>query len=93
MNNVDLVSFVSEQARLTKKDSEQAVSAFLDGLRSALKRKEEVNFAGFGSFCVFERAARKGRNPKTGADIQIAASFQVKFKAGKSLKDALNPKK
>jgi DNA-binding protein HU-beta len=90
MNKNDLVAFVSENAGLSKADSARAVDAVLDGITSALKSGGTVSLVGFGTFDVRNRAARTGRNPQTGATIQIAAAKNPGFKAGKALKDAVN---
>lgn len=90
MNKGELVSAVAEQAGLSKKDAEIATDAIFDAITSALKGGEEVRLVGFGTFSVSARAARDGRNPRTGETITIAASKQPKFSAGKGLKDAIN---
>ena len=86
----DLCSAVAEKAGLTKADSGKAVRALLDCIKDALAKGEKVPLPGFGAFDVIDRAARTGRNPHTGAEIKIAASKGVRFKAGKGLKDAVN---
>ena len=73
----------------TKKQAQEAVDAFFDTIVKTLARGEEVGIAGFGTFKVAKRAAREGRNPKTGEKIQIAASIKPKFRAGKLLKEAV----
>ena len=90
MNKSDLVNAVATQADLTKDKADAAVSAILEQITNALSRDEAVALVGFGSFSQSHRAARAGRNPQTGAVIQIAASNGVNFKAGKALKDAVN---
>jgi DNA-binding protein HU-beta len=90
VNKNDLVAHVSEAAGLTKADATNAVDAIFDGITGALKAGEEVRLVGFGTFLVTERAASEGRNPRTAEKIQIPASKQPKFKAGKGLKDAVN---
>ena len=90
MNKAELVAAVADKAELTKKDAEKAVKAFVDVVTEELKKGEEVQVVGFGTFKVAERAARGGRNPHTGEPMSIAASKAPKFKAGKALKDALN---
>lgn len=87
MNKSDLVNQVAEACNLTKKDASQAVDAVFDAITDSLKAGEKVQLIGFGNFEVRERAARKGRNPQTGAEIQIAASKVPAFKPGKALKD------
>ncbi len=89
MNNAVLVAAVAEKAELTKKDAEKAVNSLLDSVERALVAGEKVSLVGFGTFEVRERAARKGRNPQTGAEIEIAASRVPVFKAGKALKEAV----
>lgn len=89
MNKSDLVDAVAADAGLTKADAAKAVDALFDAITGALKKGDEVRLVGFGTFAVSERAARTGKNPRTGEAIQIAASKQPKFKAGKGLKDSL----
>lgn len=89
MNKTELVAGVAEQAGLTKKDAEKAVNALFDCVQQALAAGEKVQLIGFGTFEVKQRAARKGRNPRTGQDIEIPASSSPSFKAGKALKDAV----
>lgn len=90
MNKNDLVAAVAEAASLSKADSAKAVDAVFECISDSLKKGDEVRLVGFGTFLVSERAASEGRNPRTGEKIQIAASKQPKFKAGKGLKDAVN---
>ena len=90
MNKNDLVASVASDAGLSKADSTKAVDAVLDAIISSLKGGTEVRLVGFGTFSVSRRQATTGRNPRTGETIQIAASNQPKFKAGKGLKDAVN---
>ena len=90
MNKAELVDAVAGAANLSKADAGRAVDAIVDGITSALKRGEQVSVVGFGTFSVKHRAARSGRNPRTGETIQIAASNVPGFKAGKGLKDAVN---
>ena len=90
MNKAELIDAVADSADLSKADATRAVDAVLDTVTGALKRGEQVSLVGFGTFEVRERAARQGRNPQTGATIQIAASRAPAFKAGKALKDAVN---
>lgn len=90
MNKSELVAAVSENSGLSKGDAAKAVDAIFDSITSALKKGEDVKLIGFGSFDVAERAARDGKNPRTGAPIKIAAAKQVKFKPGSQLKDAVN---
>lgn len=90
MNKTDLIDAVSDSADLTKADAARAVDAVIASITSALKKGDSVTVVGFGTFQVRERAARSGRNPKTGDTIQISASKNPAFKAGKALKDAVN---
>ena len=90
MNKTELVAAMAEQTQLSKKDTEAALKAFVDVVAAELKNGRKVQLVGFGTFEVSERAAREGRNPQTGASMQIKASKTPKFKAGKALKDMLN---
>ena len=90
MNKSDLVQSVAENSGISKGDSAKAVDAVFDCITASLSGGDEVRVVGFGTFSVSRRAASTGRNPQTGATIQIAASMQPKFKAGKALKDAVN---
>ena len=90
MNKNELVAAVADLTGLSKADSGKAVDATFEAITDALKDGTEVRLVGFGSFVVSKRAASQGRNPRTGETIQIPASNQPKFKAGKGLKDALN---
>ncbi len=89
MNKTELINAVAETSGLTKKDSEVALNAILDTIQDAMKNGDKVQLVGFGSFEVKERAARTGKNPATGATIEIPASKAPTFKAGKALKDAI----
>ena len=90
MNKAELVDAIAGAANLSKADAGRAVDAVVESITSALKRGEQVSVVGFGTFSVKHRAARSGRNPRTGETIQIAASNVPGFKAGKGLKDAVN---
>ena len=90
MNKTELVEAMAKEANLSKKDAEAALSAFTNTVTSALKNGDKVTLVGFGTFEVRERAARTGRNPRTGETIKIKASKNPAFKAGKALKDAVN---
>jgi len=90
VNKTELVAKVAEQAGLTKKDAEKAVNALFASVEQALVAGDKVQMIGFGTFEVRERSARKGRNPQTGEVLEIAASKNPVFKAGKALKDAIN---
>lgn len=91
MNKAQLVAALAEKAGLTKKDAEKALAAITATVQEALVKGEKVQLIGFGTYEVRERAARTGRNPQTGAEIKIAAAKTPAFKAGKALKDAVNP--
>lgn len=90
MNKSEIVDSIANQAGISKAAAEKALSAFTDSVTTALKRGQSVTLLGFGTFSVKSRSARMGRNPRTGAAIQIAASKVPGFKAGKALKDAVN---
>ncbi|MBF0218995.1 MAG: HU family DNA-binding protein [Gammaproteobacteria bacterium] len=90
MKKSDLVDAVAEKADITKAAAGNAIDAVFDSITEALKTGEQVTLIGFGTFMVRERAARSGRNPRTGESLEIKASKSPGFKAGKSLKDALN---
>lgn len=90
MNKTELVAAMAEQAGLTKKDAEKALTAFVESVSKELKKGGKVQLVGFGTFEVSERAAREGRNPQTGATMKIKASKAPKFKPGKALKDIVN---
>ncbi|MGY3716931.1 HU family DNA-binding protein [Sutcliffiella cohnii] len=89
MNKIELITKVQEESGLSKKDAGAAVDAVFDTITNALKAGENVQLIGFGNFEVRERSARKGRNPQTGAEIEIAASKVPALKPGKALKDAV----
>ncbi|MSP88618.1 MAG: HU family DNA-binding protein [Alphaproteobacteria bacterium] len=90
MNKNDLVAALAEASKLTKVDAANAIDAMISVITKSLKKGTEVRLVGFGTFLVTRRAASVGRNPRTGEKIQIRASKQPKFKAGKALKDAVN---
>ena len=89
MNKAELIAAVAAAAEISKKDAEIAVTATLDTITAALKEGDKVQLVGFGSFEVKTRAARVGRNPKTGEEIPISEARLPVFKAGKALKDAV----
>ena len=89
MNKTELIAAVAEKADLSKKDAEAAITATVDAITEALTQGEKVQLVGFGSFEVKTRAARVGRNPKTGEELPIAEAKLPVFKAGKALKDAV----
>ena len=90
MNKTDLVNAIAAKSGLNKKNSEAALSAFVESVQDSLKEGEKVVLVGFGTFEVKQRAERKGLNPQTKQEITIAASKAPVFKAGKSLKDLVN---
>ena len=90
MNKAELIAAVAEKAELSKKDAEKAVKAFTDVVSEELVNGGKIQLVGFGTFEVSERAARDGRNPKSGEVMNIPASKTPKFKAGKALKDMVN---
>ncbi len=90
MNKTELVAAIAEKSGIAKKDAEKALAAFIDTVATELKKGEKIQLVGFGTFEVRERAARTGINPKTMAKIDIAASKNPVFKAGKALKDSVN---
>ncbi len=90
MNKTELVAAVAEKSGLAKKDAEKAVKAFTDVVTEELVKGEKVQIVGFGTCEVSERAAREGRNPRSGEPMTIEASRMPKFKAGKALKDIVN---
>ncbi len=90
MNKNDLISAVAESSGLQRNDAVKAVEGVFEAISGALKSGDEVRLVGFGTFSVAKRKASTGRNPRTGEAMEIKASAQPKFKAGKSLKDAVN---
>jgi DNA-binding protein HU-beta len=90
MNKNDLIADVATAAGIPKTAAGTAVDATFDAITNALKSGDSIRLVGFGTFSIADRAAREGRNPSTGAPVQIAASKHLKFKAGKGLKDAVN---
>lgn len=89
MNRSELIAKMAADAGISKASAERALNAMIDGVAGALKGGDKVSLVGFGTFSVSNRAARVGRNPRTGATIQIPASKVPKFKPGKGLKDAI----
>ncbi|MBE6817634.1 MAG: HU family DNA-binding protein [Ruminococcaceae bacterium] len=89
MNKKDLIKAVADASALTNKDAEKAINAFTAAITDALKKGEKVQLVGFGTFEVRERAAKQGRNPRTGATMKIPASKLPAFRAGQALKDAI----
>ncbi len=90
MNKNDLIAKVADSSGLSKADAARAVDSVLGAITSSLSGGQDVRIVGFGTFSVAHRAATTGRNPRTGETINIPASKQPKFKAGKALKDAVN---
>jgi DNA-binding protein HU-beta len=90
MNKSDLVDAIADKANLSKADAGRALDATIQAVTGALKKGDTVSLVGFGTFTVRKRAARTGRNPRTGETIKIKASKNPAFKAGKALKDAVN---
>ena len=90
MNKSELVAEIAAKASISKKDAEAALGAFIDVAKDTLKKGDKIQLVGFGTFEVSQRAARTGRNPQTGATMEIKAVNVPKFKAGKALKDAVN---
>jgi DNA-binding protein HU-beta len=90
MNKNELIGSVAETSGLSRSDASNAVEGVFDAITKALSKGDEVRLVGFGTFSVAKRKASTGRNPRTGEPMQIKASTQPKFKAGKGLKDAVN---
>lgn len=90
MNKTELVAAVAEQADITKKDADKAITAFTEVVAKELRNGGKIQLVGFGTFEVSERTEREGRNPQTGETMKIAASKAPKFKPGKALKDEVN---
>ena len=90
MNKTELIDEIAKAADISKASATRALDAVIDSVTSTLKHDGSVTLAGFGTFAVGARAARVGRNPRTGEEIQIAAAKVPKFKPGKALKDAVN---
>jgi DNA-binding protein HU-beta len=92
LNKAQLISSVAGKTGLTKVDSEKAVKAFLESVTKSLAEGGNVTLIGFGTFSVYERAARTGKNPRTGSTIKIPAKKVAKFKAGKALSELVSKK-
>ncbi|GGD22658.1 HU family DNA-binding protein [Aureimonas glaciei] len=90
MNKNELVTAVAEKAELSKQQASQAVDALFDVIETTMAKGDDIRLVGFGTFSVSHRAASKGRNPSTGAEVDIPARNVPKFAAGKGLKDAVN---
>lgn len=92
MNKVELIDAIAAETGVSKKDIDAVVKSFTNVVSDTLQKKDKVQLIGFGTFETSERAARTGRNPANGEEIKIAASTQVKFKAGTALKEKVNTK-
>ncbi len=90
MSKADLVERIAKEAGISKAAAEKSVNSFISGVTASLKKGEPVTLIGFGTFSVTKRAARKGRNPKTGAEIKIKAKKVARFKPGSELRKAVN---
>jgi len=90
VNKSELIEHISDSAEISKAASARALDAMIGAVKTTLKKNGSVTLVGFGTFTVGKRAARTGRNPRTGAAIKIKAAKVPKFKPGKALKDALN---
>ncbi|MDD6563848.1 MAG: HU family DNA-binding protein [Clostridiales bacterium] len=90
MKKQELVAAISQEAEISKKDADRALTAAINAITKALADGDKIQLVGFGTFEVRERAARTGKNPRTGEMIDIAASKVPAFKAGRALKDAVN---
>jgi DNA-binding protein HU-beta len=90
LNKSELIEHIAQQAEISKLAAERAVDAMVGAVKSSLKKGQMVTLVGFGTFYAGRRAARTGRNPRTGAQLKIAAAHVPKFRAGKALKDAVN---
>ena len=90
MSKQELVNHMADAAGITKKDAEAALASFVEGVKGSLKKGDSVTLVGFGTFSTSKRNARQGRNPQTGATINIPARTVPTFKAGKGLKEAVN---
>jgi DNA-binding protein HU-beta len=89
MTKAELVAEIAKKSELSKADTERAINAFVDVAKKTLKKEGRLALAGFGTFVVSKRKARKGRNPRTGETIKIKAGKVVRFKAGKAMKEKL----
>ncbi|MFW8602391.1 HU family DNA-binding protein [Desulfobacterota bacterium M19] len=89
MNKTELVAAIAKSAEITKADASRALQALLDAITTSLAEGESIALTGFGTFSVTQRAARTGRNPRTGAELKIAAKTVAKFKPGKGLSEAV----
>lgn len=90
MNKTELIEHIASQADISKAAAARALEAMVAGIEASLKKGDSVSISGFGTFAVTKRAARMGRNPRTGAQVKIKAAKVPKFRPGKALKDHLN---
>ncbi len=90
MNKLELIDAIAAKSGLTKADSARALDAFMAAVSETLKKGDKITLTGFGTFAVSKRAARDGRNPRTGEIVKIPARNSVSFKAGSKLKDSVN---
>ncbi|MCO5268342.1 MAG: HU family DNA-binding protein [Brumimicrobium sp.] len=90
MNKAELIEAMASEAKISKADAKRALDAFVGVTTKALKKGDRISLIGFGSFSTSKRAARTGRNPRTGKEIKIKAKNVVRFKAGAGLSDAVN---
>jgi DNA-binding protein HU-beta len=90
VNKAEMIEHIAQAAEISKSAAERAVDAMVAAIKSSLRKGDMVTLVGFGSFYVSERAARTGRNPRTGAELKIEAARVPKFRSGKALKDAIN---
>ena len=93
MNKAELIAAIAEESELSKAKAELAFNSVMDTIKKAVTKGDSVQLIGFGTFSSGKRAARMGRNPKTGEAIKIAAAKTVKFSAGKAFKDTVNKRK
>ena len=90
MNKADVIEHIAQQAEVSKLAAERAIDALVGAVKSSLRKGQPVTIVGFGTFYAGERAARTGRNPRTGESVRISAARVPRFRAGKALKDAIN---
>ena len=90
MNKADLIEQIAQAAEISKSAAERSIDALVAAVKTSLRKDESLTLVGFGTFYAGKRAARVGRNPKTGAELKISAARLPKFRAGKALKDAIN---
>jgi DNA-binding protein HU-beta len=90
VNKADLIEQIAQAAEISKSAAERAVDALVNSVKASLRKGEDVTLVGFGTFYASTRAARTGRNPRTGEAVEIKAAKLPKFRAGKALKDAIN---